>query len=528
LQPNNEINGLTMGSVGSKTKIDHVQVSYSGDDSFEWFGGTVNASHLVALKAVDDDFDTDFGFSGKLQFGVALRDPYIADQSKSEAFESDNDAGGSFKTPRTSPVYSNFTLVGPKQNTSDVVNSLHFYGVHHRRNTLQSIHNSIFLGFNTGGAYYEGSSVGTQALADSFRYANNIFAGLTKKCSTSVASFNVFNWMGTVAYANDSLPLTSSILLKNPYNQLNPNFTPQAGSPAINKASFTNLSDPFFTAVTYAGAFDPNGERWDAGWSNYDPQTKVWNSNISWTTNIKVINSLGEARYATFGRGAGATDGIDNSFGEIAIPPANSEDVDVRFLLPSTNTEVALDVRNTGAVTGNMLTYTLQLQGGTTASGSTVISWDPNLLGAGDFFISDSVYGGAFFPMANMKTTSSVSVPTGGPWTVYIYVKTRYSFVQSLGSGWNIASFPGTHVNSMSADTLFRGRTAGVSLYTWNGSYTATTTVTPGVGYWLKMDASKIITWNGAVQSGVLYPQVEFSPRAATNTTVGWNMFSVN
>jgi hypothetical protein len=40
--PNNEINGLTMGGVGNRTVIDHVQVSNSGDDSFEWFGGTVN------------------------------------------------------------------------------------------------------------------------------------------------------------------------------------------------------------------------------------------------------------------------------------------------------------------------------------------------------------------------------------------------------------------------------------------------------------------------------------------------------
>ena len=42
--PNNEINGLTFGGVGSGTTINHIQVSYSGDDSYEWFGGTVNRS----------------------------------------------------------------------------------------------------------------------------------------------------------------------------------------------------------------------------------------------------------------------------------------------------------------------------------------------------------------------------------------------------------------------------------------------------------------------------------------------------
>lgn len=67
-QPDNEINGLTLGGVGRKTLIEYVQVSYSGDDSFEWFGGNVNARYLVAYKGLDDDFDTDFGWSGKVQF----------------------------------------------------------------------------------------------------------------------------------------------------------------------------------------------------------------------------------------------------------------------------------------------------------------------------------------------------------------------------------------------------------------------------------------------------------------------------
>src|SRR6187401_1670661 len=42
-ETNKEINGFTLGAVGSGTIVDHVQVSYSGDDSFEWFGSTVNS-----------------------------------------------------------------------------------------------------------------------------------------------------------------------------------------------------------------------------------------------------------------------------------------------------------------------------------------------------------------------------------------------------------------------------------------------------------------------------------------------------
>jgi hypothetical protein len=100
-QKDKEINGLTLGSVGSGTEIDHVQVSYSNDDSFEWFGGTVNCKYLVAYKGWDDDFDTDNGFSGKVQYGLSLRDSKIADTSQSNGFESDNCADGATVDPRT-------------------------------------------------------------------------------------------------------------------------------------------------------------------------------------------------------------------------------------------------------------------------------------------------------------------------------------------------------------------------------------------------------------------------------------------
>lgn len=104
-QPDKEINGLTMGGVGKNTIIDYVQVSYSGDDAYEWFGGCVNAKHLITLGTWDDDFDTDYGFSGMIQYAVALREPNIADVSGSNAFESDNDASGSTNTPQTSAVF---------------------------------------------------------------------------------------------------------------------------------------------------------------------------------------------------------------------------------------------------------------------------------------------------------------------------------------------------------------------------------------------------------------------------------------
>ena len=116
-QTDKEINGLTFGSVGSGTQIDHIQVSYSNDDSYEWFGGDVNCKYLIAYHGWDDDFDTDNGFSGKVQFGLAVRDPRIADASQSNGFESDNCADGSAVSPYTTATFSNITFIGPKQTS---------------------------------------------------------------------------------------------------------------------------------------------------------------------------------------------------------------------------------------------------------------------------------------------------------------------------------------------------------------------------------------------------------------------------
>ena len=62
---------LTMAAVGRGTTIDHIQVAYAKDDAYEWFGGTVNCKYLIAYKTQDDDFDTDNGISGKVQFGIS-------------------------------------------------------------------------------------------------------------------------------------------------------------------------------------------------------------------------------------------------------------------------------------------------------------------------------------------------------------------------------------------------------------------------------------------------------------------------
>jgi hypothetical protein len=241
-QPNNEINGLTLGSVGSGTTLDYIQVSYSGDDSFEWFGGTVNAKHLVSIANVDDVFDFDNGFSGKLQFLVGKRDPALADQAgQSNGIESDNSATDFVSTPRTRPVISNVTLIGPGNTGVDVK---HEYANLWRRGSKMILANSVFIGFRygldirdkeTGDALTDGSSLIKNNIYQSYTADKDVVADGTTLSFTSADLLKTY----LTSKGNQTVDeAAATALLSTPFNLTAPNFTLKAGSAASTGATF--------------------------------------------------------------------------------------------------------------------------------------------------------------------------------------------------------------------------------------------------------------------------------------------------
>lgn len=136
-----EINGLTMGSVGSGTTIHHVQVASALDDGFEWFGGTVDLEYLVVNNAGDDMFDADQGYNGKLTniFGrhinVSSADP--------NGFEWDNNVNNTDATPRTFVEVENATLCAGNLGITSRAAVL-------RRGISGAITNLVAVGFTQG------------------------------------------------------------------------------------------------------------------------------------------------------------------------------------------------------------------------------------------------------------------------------------------------------------------------------------------------------------------------------------------
>ena len=259
LEPNKELNGITFGSVGSGTTVDHVQVSFSGDDSYEWFGGTVNCKNLIVYRGLDDDFDTDFGYRGKIQFGLAIRDKDLSDApGDSNCFESDNDAQGSAAQPKTAPIFSNITIVGPKGDGTTVLPSGEKFekAFRLRRNTATSCFNSLITGWEKG-LSMEGTAVVNNVNGDTLVFANNTLTNFTNGSNTinnagtsgGAASNGAFYATFWSQNGNDSTSTLAQVNWVNLFPALGstPDARLNSGSVAASNASF--MDDKFYSVV---------------------------------------------------------------------------------------------------------------------------------------------------------------------------------------------------------------------------------------------------------------------------------------
>lgn len=252
-----EINGLTLNSVGNGTRIEYIQVSYSGDDGYEWFGGTVNCKYLISYKTEDDDFDTDNGFSGMVQFGLILRDPEIVDTDTANGFESDNDRDGSSTSPITKAIFSNISGIGAAKDlaTFNALPQNHKEGaaMRIRRNSRIQVYNSLFLGWGRG-VRLESSGTHTAAQSDEMTIKNTIIGGVFgNKYQTDnsvLSAAQLETWYLATERRNKMLDNMADAKITNPFSFTNPNFQPMPGSPVFNASywvttSARNISNAF-------------------------------------------------------------------------------------------------------------------------------------------------------------------------------------------------------------------------------------------------------------------------------------------
>ncbi|MCC5922192.1 MAG: hypothetical protein JJT77_00285 [Crocinitomicaceae bacterium] len=282
LTPNNETNSITMGAVGRGTVMEYAMVSFGGDDGFEWFGGANDGKYLISYGMWDDDFDVDYGYSGKNQFGLAVRYPSFADQSGSNIFECDNGPNDDVTSLLTTGTFTNFTGIGPRLENGQTISGNNQHALDLRRRTAVTIANSVFIGMPRGlrmnqTSVFENYDNGTGVLANNILCApSNIFLSGGTHSAQDVENYWLANG-NTVEDGTDfaaiiaSLGLNQNIFFGNNLNtnySSNPTFTVTSGQLASG-ADFSHSKLAGFETVSFRGAFGSTD--WTEGWVEWNP-----------------------------------------------------------------------------------------------------------------------------------------------------------------------------------------------------------------------------------------------------------------
>lgn len=280
-----ELNAFTFAAVGSGTQVDHLQVLAGLDDSYEWFGGKMDARHLVSYEAGDDHFDMSEGYSGRLQFLIALQTRLLTPRQNAGGASTDpqgieNDGCGSNtgsgctngynSTPLTAPVVANFTLLGRGQlgaGSGDIgmvlrrgIAGHYVNGVLGRwaragisvrdaqtqqRITDGDLQISNILITESPAVYQTGQQVGVDVVANNLRLVAASASSLYASVPTQPTATAQIDW--TVSSASEA----------------------RIGGLAVFSGRLLTAAGSFITPTAYVGAVDPNGPKWWQGWTYY-------------------------------------------------------------------------------------------------------------------------------------------------------------------------------------------------------------------------------------------------------------------
>ncbi|MBO9379385.1 hypothetical protein GG804_21665, partial [Sphingomonas histidinilytica] len=250
IAPGNELQGLTLGGVGSGTTLDHIQIHNSSDDGIEIFGGRANLKYLVITGADDDGLDTDLGYKGFIQFVIGVQ----RDGSNGDSMIEADSNGNEDATPRQNTRLANFTFV--------------------QRSTVQG-GNVMLLRGGTDYTMVNGVVTGTGACLDidetgttTTRAANSSLDDVGPPVFNSVA----FACAGGNYRADGNEAAVQTIFTAGSNNK--PGFTASLTGTYINGANEAAVTPfdaktlgSFFVTTSYIGAVRDATDTWYAGWT---------------------------------------------------------------------------------------------------------------------------------------------------------------------------------------------------------------------------------------------------------------------
>jgi len=247
----NELNGLSLGGVGSGTTLDYIEIFYNKDDGIEFFGGTVGVTHLVVGYCGDDAIDYDEGYRGVNQFAFVFQGSTRGDCGG----EHDGGTSPEDGTPFATPQFWNVTSVGNSGNRT----------ITFRDNAGGIYNNGVFANYGRGIdiEYLTSTSSKNRWDDGGLSLNNNTFVNvangtaadllyITKGDGVSDADSTTFAGVLQAQFTNLGNQVDNSfITTANPVPSA-------AGSPITNGAP---------TTAAYRGAFAPGSTTWYTGWT---------------------------------------------------------------------------------------------------------------------------------------------------------------------------------------------------------------------------------------------------------------------
>lgn len=276
--PDNELNGITFGGVGKGTTVEYIQVHNNLDDGIEFFGGTVDAKHIVLTGNGDDSLDWDAGWNGRMQHVLIQHNPINGKANR--GIEADNSSSNFSATPRSRPIISNVTILGNEWDGDDDAE-----GILLRRGTSAELYNFIVTGEPGMGECFE---LNDQATVDNAEGGDLRFEHSIIHCSEP--------FKNTVDDADNITFDTEAWFLAQPGNSTDDpllgGYFPSAVSPALAAGlNVANEVDTWFDSVDYIGAFDGDTD-WTEGWTYALHNNNSAISCPAGTTQVDTIDEL--------------------------------------------------------------------------------------------------------------------------------------------------------------------------------------------------------------------------------------------
>jgi hypothetical protein len=301
-----ELNAYSFYAVGRGSDFQYLQAMSGLDDSFEFFGGSVDTKYTVSYESGDDHYDWTEGHNGRHQFLIALQtyqptprtgagffsqDPH---GFEGDGCESDKPGCPTYLVgPLSEPVWANFTLIGTGPGVFTGAGTLGFKDANAtvlRRGTGVTMVNGVIARFQGIGLNVRDLATDSLRMRDSLTIANVLFnenAGGNFDAAAACTATGSGGSCGTAANypaATAGTTNTSSLFVGLPAPGTAPtlatlDWTPAAGS-ALTAGGMTTFSariaartQNFFggsmQGTSYLGAADPAGTKWWQGWTTY-------------------------------------------------------------------------------------------------------------------------------------------------------------------------------------------------------------------------------------------------------------------